>query len=233
MSKFPAPTPSSPADLEPHSQFPNLLTTRYGADRACPPTVLPTALPPIPSRLSLGSSTTKKCLCPPPIPAHAEEGIPERLSNLPKITQPMKGEAKAGTQAHWPPQTHTSGSKPGAGEPEKYNKRPALEEFRGWSGRCPAFRCSCSEGKSPRAAPGTYVLIIYYFGAENPTRDGVKSFLGWTARGSGRDKVSFDKREPYSASDSPAPPPPISPSAISKANHNEMLFCHNQPYHSK
>lgn len=47
---------------------------------------------------------------------------------MPKITWLMRGKAKAGTQIHGPPQTHMPNITPGIGEPEKYNKCPALKD---------------------------------------------------------------------------------------------------------
>lgn len=45
-------------------------------------------------------------LLPSTSPANTGAGIQERLSHLLKITQLMRSEARAGRQAHWPPQTH-------------------------------------------------------------------------------------------------------------------------------
>lgn len=113
----------------------------------------------------------------------------------------MRGEARAGTQAHGPPQTHVPGT--GAGEPEKHNKGSALKELGGWSGQRPAFWMLMHRRQSPLGSFWDCALIIDYFRAENHShrgklpgasdakaefsiRSGVKPVLGWTPGGSGR-----------------------------------------------
>lgn len=125
-----------------------------------------------------------------------------------KITQLMRGEARAGTQAHGPPQTHVPST--GAGELEKHNKGPALKELGGWSGQGPAFWTLMHRRQSPLGSFWDCVWIIDYFRAENHShqgklpgasdakaefsiRSGVKPVLGWTPGGSGRQSRASQK----------------------------------------
>lgn len=109
---------------------------------------------------------------------------------------------RAETQPQGPPQTHVPGT--GTGEPEKYNKGPALKELRGWSG------CWCSEDKTPLAASPMCVLIVGYFTAGKHKQRWRPTCPGLAPRGCGTDQEGFYKGGLSWASDSLAPPPQLS-----------------------
>lgn len=75
------------------------------------------------------------------------------------------------------------------------------------------------------------VCVDHLLFRSRKTQPEMVSNLSWAGqlKAPAETKSALTKGSLYSASDAPAPPPPISPSAISKANHNEMLFITTSP----
>ena len=119
LSLLPTHTPFSLSDLEPDYKFPDILTTSYKqtsiAHQESPRSLAPPLL-----QDSLSNSISRKHLC--LDPCITEEEVEQRLRNLPKITQRMRGDA--GTQAQGLPQTHQSWG----GGARKINKGPSSSE---------------------------------------------------------------------------------------------------------